>query len=44
MDPFVGSGTTVVAAAKLHRDFVGIEIRADYVELARQRLVQAGLL
>jgi DNA modification methylase len=42
LDPFLGSGTTVVAATKLRRDFVGIEIRADYVELARQRLAQVA--
>jgi site-specific DNA-methyltransferase (adenine-specific) len=38
LDPFAGSGTTGVAAKKLGRKFVGIEVQADYVEIIRQRL------
>jgi site-specific DNA-methyltransferase (adenine-specific) len=38
LDPFVGSGTTAVAASKLRRNYVGIEISADYAKKARQRL------
>jgi len=37
-DPFIGSGTTAIAAAKLHRHFVGIEIDAMFVKLAKERL------
>ena len=37
-DPFVGSGTTAVAAKKLHRNYAGIEVSADYVKKANQRL------
>ncbi len=40
LDPFVGSGTTAAAAKKLHRNYVGIEISADYVKKANQRLAQ----
>jgi hypothetical protein len=40
LDPFAGSGTTAVAAKKLHRNYVGIEISADYVKKAKQRLEQ----
>ena len=43
LDPFVGSGTTTVAAKKLQRNYVGIEISADYAKKARQRLIQLGL-
>jgi DNA modification methylase len=39
-DPFVGSGTTAVAAKKLLRNYVGIEISADYVKKSQQRLAQ----
>lgn len=38
LDPFMGSGTTGVAAKKLDRDFIGIEITEDYVEMANARI------
>jgi site-specific DNA-methyltransferase (adenine-specific) len=38
LDPFMGSGTTAVAAKKLGRDFVGIEISSEYREMALRRL------
>ncbi len=40
LDPFVGSGTTPAAAIKLRRNYVGIEISADYVKKANLRLAQ----
>lgn len=42
LDPFLGSGTTCVAAAKLKRRFVGIEIKAEYVELAKKSMSEIG--
>ena len=38
LDPFMGSGTTAVAALKAQRHFVGYEISEDYVKLANQRI------
>jgi site-specific DNA-methyltransferase (adenine-specific) len=38
LDPFMGSGTTGVAARQLGQNFVGIEISEKYVEIARKRL------
>ena len=38
LDPFLGSGTTALAAEKLNRQWVGIELNPEYVELARKRL------
>ncbi len=38
LDPFMGSGTTALAARKLDRKFVGIDISPDYCEMARQRV------
>ena len=38
LDCFMGSGTTAVAAARLNRRYVGIELRPEYVETARRRV------
>lgn len=38
LDPFIGSGTTAVAAAQLNRRYVGIELNPTYIELSQQRL------
>lgn len=39
LDPFVGSGTTLIAAALLNRIGVGIEIDPQYCELAKRRIL-----
>lgn len=41
LDPFMGSGTTGVAAIKLKRRFVGIDTNPEYVELSRKRIQDA---
>lgn len=38
LDPFAGSGTTLIAAAMLNRIGIGIEIDAGYCELAKHRM------
>jgi len=38
LDPFIGSGTTAVVAAKLGRSFTGIDISEEYVRKSRQRI------
>ena len=40
LDPFLGSGTTAVAAASTGRRYVGFDVEADYLELARERLAE----
>jgi len=38
LDPFNGAGTTGMVAIKHGRDYVGIELNADYIEMTRARL------
>lgn len=41
LDPFVGSGTTAVAAQIEGRDWIGIELSEQYAEMARERVARA---
>jgi len=41
LDPFMGSGTTGVACAKLGRKFIGIELDEDYFNIACERIEKA---
>lgn len=41
LDPFMGSGTTGVACAKLGRKFIGIEIEEKYFDIACERIEAA---
>ena len=38
LDPFMGSGSTGVSSKKLKRNFVGIELDEDYVEISKKRI------
>jgi site-specific DNA-methyltransferase (adenine-specific) len=38
LDPFMGSGTTAVAALRTNRNFIGFEREPEYVRIANQRL------
>ena len=42
LDPFLGSGTTGKMAAQLGRFFIGCDISAEYVEMARARIAAVG--
>lgn len=42
LDPFMGSGTTGVAAIQLGHKFIGIEMNGDYLALAERRISQAS--
>jgi len=42
VDPFVGSGTTALAALELKRNFIGFDISREYCELAKKRLKEEG--
>lgn len=41
LDPFMGSGTTGVAALALGRHFIGVEINKEFFDIARSRIVEA---
>jgi DNA modification methylase len=42
LDPFLGSGTTALAAQALGRDWLGIELNPDYAQLAAERIAEEG--
>lgn len=41
LDPFLGSGTTALAAQQLDRRYIGIEREVDYIQIAKARLKAA---
>ncbi len=41
LDPFMGSGSSLVAAARLDRRYIGYDLDADYVQIARDRVEQS---
>lgn len=44
LDPFAGSGTTLMAAAELGRKWLGFDIDAKFCELARQRVAKQAAM
>src|SRR6056300_116702 len=38
LDPFIGSGSTAIAAKLLNRDYIGYELNPEYVKIAKNRL------
>jgi DNA modification methylase len=43
IDPFVGSGTTLVAARDLNRNAVGFDLQESYIQLCKERLAENTL-
>jgi site-specific DNA-methyltransferase (adenine-specific) len=43
LDPFMGSGSTRIAAQREAKGFIGIDLEPQYVEIAARRLAQLGL-
>ena len=44
LDPFAGSGTTILEAINNNRNSIGIEIDTGYIELAKERILKETLL
>ena len=44
LDPFMGSGTTAIAAEAARRDWIGVDISEDYCKVARERILAAKRL
>jgi DNA modification methylase len=42
LDPFFGSGTVGLVCLELNRRFVGIEIKPEYIEIARKRIAEGN--
>jgi len=43
LDPFVGSGTTALAALQLGRKYVGIDLNPEYVDISRNRVTETQI-
>jgi len=41
LDPFIGSGSTALAAEKYKREWIGIDQSSEYIEMARKRIKEA---
>ena len=44
LDPFLGSGSTLIACLETNRAGIGVEINRGYCELAVKRLIKHGIL
>jgi len=42
LDPFLGSGSTLIACAQTNRKGIGVEIDKNYCEIAKKRLIREG--
>lgn len=43
LDPFMGSGTTAIAAKNKNKDFIGIDVSLEYCDMAANRLKKTGV-
>lgn len=43
LDPFIGSGTTALAALQLGRKYIGIDVNPEYIEISRKRVTETQI-
>jgi DNA modification methylase len=43
LDPFIGSGTTALAAIQLGRNYIGIDLNPEYVEISRKAVAETQI-
>lgn len=43
LDPFIGSGTTAVAAVQLGRNYIGIDTEAEYIDISKERVLETQI-
>jgi DNA modification methylase len=43
LDPFIGSGTTALAAIQSSRNYVGIDLNPEYVDISRSRTAETQI-
>ena len=44
LDPFNGSGTTAVACIETNRNYIGIELEQEFIELTNKRIEEAQMI
>jgi DNA modification methylase len=43
LDPFMGTGTTALVAARLNRQYIGFELNPEYIAIAKKRISNSSL-
>lgn len=41
LDPFIGSGTTVIACINMDKNYIGFELEKNYIDIAHKRIIDA---
>jgi hypothetical protein len=44
LDPFIGAGTTVLAAKRLGRQYIGIDVDEEYIKIAKEKLKEVKFM
>jgi DNA modification methylase len=44
LDPFIGSGTTALAAIQLGRNYIGIDTKREFVEISKSRIMNTQII